>query len=152
VIGLEEVLTYRVTTTGPLETTEGSPWGARQYWEVSEATLSGERISATLAMPGGDWMAVSEDGFWRPDVRAQFRTDDGAVILMRYTGLVEQSDVFKGAATEDRETDWDDQYMRLAVTFETGDERYRWLNESLFVARGRLLGTGKIEYTLYRVT
>ena len=151
-IGLEEVLTYRVTTTGPLETTEGSPWGARQYWEVSEATLSGERISATLAMPGGDWMAVSEDGFWRPDVRAQFRTDDGAVILMRYTGLVEQSDVFKGAATEDRETAWDDQYMRLAVTFETGDERYRWLNESLFVARGRLLGTGKIEYTLYRVT
>ena len=151
-IGLEEVLTYRVTTTGPLETTYGSPWGARQYWEVSEATLSGERISATLAMPGGDWMAVSEDGFWRPDVRAQFRTDDGAVILMRYTGLVEQSDVFKSAAAEDRETAWDDQYMRLAVTFETGEERYRWLNESLFVARGRLLGTGKIEYTLYRLT
>jgi Protein of unknown function (DUF3237) len=151
VIGLEEVLTYRVTTTGPLDTTEGSPWGPRQYWEVSEATLSGERISAELAMPGGDWMAVSDDGFWRPDVRAQFRTDDGAVILMRYTGLVEQSDAFKSAATEDRETAWDDQYMRLAITFETGDERYRWLNESLFVARGRLLGTGRIEYTVYRV-
>jgi hypothetical protein len=152
VIGLEEVLTYRVTSTGPLDTTEGSPWGARQYWEMSEATLSGERVAATLAMPGGDWMAVSDDGFWRPDVRVQFRTDDGAVILMRYTGLVEQSDVFKSAATEDRETSWDDQYMRLAVTFETGDERYRWLNESLFVARGRLLGTGRIEYTVYRVT
>jgi hypothetical protein len=152
VIGLEEVLTYRVTGTGPLDTTEGSPWGARQYWEMSEATLSGERVAATLAMPGGDWMAVSDDGFWRPDVRVQFRTDDGAVILMRYTGLVEQSDVFKSAATEDRETSWDDQYMRLAVTFETGDERYRWLNESLFVARGRLLGTGRIEYTVYRVT
>ena len=55
-IGLEEVLTYRVTTTGPLDTTEGSPWGPPQYWEVSEATLSGERISAQLAMPGGDWM------------------------------------------------------------------------------------------------
>ncbi len=135
-IGLEEVLTYRVTTTGPLETTEGSPWGPRQYWEVSEATLSGERITAKLAMPGGDWMAVS---------------DDGAVILMRYTGLVEQSDAFKAAATEDRETSWDDQYMRLAITFETGDERYRWLNEGLFVARGRLLGTGRIEYTVYRV-
>ena len=150
--GLEQILTYRVTTTGPLDTTEGSPWGARQYWEVSEATLSGDRISATLAMPGGDWMAVSDDGFWRPDVRAQFRTDDGAVLLMRYTGLVEQSEAFKQAATEDRETGWDDQYMRLAITFETGDERYAWLNESLFVARGRLLGTGRIEYAVYRVT
>jgi hypothetical protein len=152
VIGLEEEMTYRVTTRGPLETTEGSPWGARQYWEVSEATLSGARISATLAMPGGDWMAVSDDDFWRPDVRAQFRTDDGAIVLMRYTGLVGQSEAFKQAATEDRETGWDDQYMRLAVTFETGDERYRWLNESLFVARGKLLGTGKIEYTIYRVS
>jgi hypothetical protein len=74
--------------------------GARQYWEVSQATLSGERISASLAMPGGDWMAVSDDGFWRPDVRAQFRTSDGATILMRYTGLVEQSSAFKEAAAE----------------------------------------------------
>jgi hypothetical protein len=42
--------------------------------------------------------------------------------------------------------------MRLAITFETGDERYEWLNEGLFVARGRLLGTGRIEYAVYRVT
>lgn len=151
-IGLEEEMTYRVTARGPLDTTEGSPWGARQYWEMAEATLSGPRISAELAMPGGDWMAVSDDGFWRPDVRNQLRTDDGAVVLMRYTGLVEQNADFKAAAEEDRETSWDDQYMRMAVTFETGDERYRWLNESLFVARGRLLGTGHVEYTIYRVT
>jgi hypothetical protein len=103
-------------------------------------------------MAGGDWMAVSDDGFWRPDVRAQFRTDDGAVVLMRYTGLVESNETFTRAAEADGETAWDDQYMRLAIAFETGDDRYRWLNESLFVARGRLLGTGKIEYTVYRVT
>jgi Protein of unknown function (DUF3237) len=152
VIGLEEEMTYRVEATGPLESTDGSPWGTREYWEMSRATLEGKRISATLAMPGGDWMGVSEDGFWRPDVRVQFRTDDGAVILMRYTGLVEPTDAFRRAAEEDRETSWDDHYMRMAVTFETGDERYRWLNESLFVARGRLLGTGKVEYTIFRVT
>jgi len=152
VIGLEEEMTYTVEATGPLDTTEGSPLGPRQYWEMTVATLRGERISASLAMPGGDWMAVSPDGFWRPDVRVQFRTDDGAIVLMRYTGLVEQSDAFTQAATEDRETSWDDQYMRMAVVFETGDDRYRWLNESLFVARGRLLGTGRIEYTIFRVT
>jgi Protein of unknown function (DUF3237) len=152
VIGLEEEMTYRVEATGPLESTEGSPWGTREYWEMSQATLEGKRISATLAMPGGDWMGVSEDGFWRPDVRVQFKTDDGAVILMRYTGLVEPTDAFRRGAEEDRETSWDDHYMRMAVTFETGDDRYRWLNESLFVARGRLLGTGKVEYTVYRVT
>ncbi len=42
--------------------------------------------------------------------------------------------------------------MRLSIRFETGAPRYAWLNTSLFVARGRLLGTGNIEYQVYRVT
>jgi hypothetical protein len=152
VLRLESEMTYRVTTTDPLEPTAGSPLGARQYWQVSEATLEGERIHARLASTGGDWMAVGPDGFWRPDVRAQFVTDDDAVVLMHYTGLVEQTDAFTRAAEADRETDWRDQYMRLAIRFDTGDPRYAWLNTSLFVAAGRLLGTGRIEYAISRVT
>jgi Protein of unknown function (DUF3237) len=151
-IGLEEVMTYRVTTEGPLEPTDGSPPGSRQFWAVTEAEIEGAEISAVLAYAGGDWMAVSRDGYWRPDVRLQLRTDDGAAILMSYTGLVEQTDAFKEAASANRETGWDDQYMRMVVSFETGEERYRWLNESIYVARGRILGTGRVEYTIYRLT
>ena len=83
--GLEFELTYRVRTVNPLEPTAGSPYGAKQYWQVSEATLEGPRLSAKLASTGMDWMLVGADGFWRPDVHAQFVTDDGAVILMRTT-------------------------------------------------------------------
>jgi hypothetical protein len=71
---------------------------------------------------------------------------------MSYTGLVEQTDAFVNAATNDQPTGWDDQYMRFAVRFETGADKYRWLNESLFVARGHLLGTTELEYEIYRVT
>jgi hypothetical protein len=66
--------------------------------------------------------------------------------------LVEQTEAFVTAAAEDRETGWDDQYMRMVLDFETGDERYRWLTQSLFVAEGRILGTGRVEYAVYRVT
>jgi hypothetical protein len=149
---LEPEMTYRVRTTDPLALTEGSPLGTRQYWQVSEATLEGARIRAKLASTGGDWMAMSPDGFWRPDVRAQFVTDDGAVVLMHYTGLVEQTEAFAAAAEADRPTEWNDQYMRLAIRFDTGDPRYAWLNASLFVAAGRLLGTGRIEYAVFRLT
>ena len=97
-------------------------------------------------------MWVSDDGFWRPDVRAPFKTDDGATVLMHYTGLVEQTPRFKAAAEADRPTEWDDQYMRLIIRFDTGAAAYRWLNTSLFVARGRLLGKGHIEYEVYRVS
>jgi hypothetical protein len=98
---------YRVRTTGPLPSTSGSPRGERQYWIVSEAELEGERIRATLAAPGSDWMWVSDDGFWRPNVRAPFTTHDGATVLMHYTGLVEQTPVFKAAAGADRPTSWE---------------------------------------------
>jgi hypothetical protein len=45
-----------------------------------------------------------------------------------------------------------DQYMRPMMRFDTGAPAYRWLNTSLFIARGRLLGTGHIEYEVYRVS
>jgi Protein of unknown function (DUF3237) len=144
-------MTYTVRTTNPLEPTVGAPFGAKQYWQVSEATLEGSRIKAELAGTGMDWMSVGSDGFWRPDVHTQFITDDGAIILLHYTGLVEQTEGFAAAAEADQPTDWIDQYMRLALHFETGSQRYLWLNSSLFVAKGRLLGTGHIEYEVYRV-
>jgi uncharacterized protein DUF3237 len=149
---LEFAMTYVVRTANPLDPTTDSPWGARQYWQVSEATLDGPGIKAGLAATGVDWMGVTDDGFWRPDVRAQFLTDDGAVVLMHYTGLVEQTARFAAAAQSDEPTGWADQYMRLSIRFETGAARYAWLNTSLFIAVGRLLGTGHIEYQVYRVT
>ena len=148
---LDFEMTYTVRTAHPLEPTVGSPFGAKQFWQVSEATLDGARIKAHLAGAGLDWMSVSSDGYWRPDVHAQFLTDDAAVILMHYTGLVQQTQRFAAAADADQPTDWADQYMRLAVRFETGAQQYLWLNTSLFIAKGRLLGTGHIEYEVYRV-
>src|SRR4051794_38830565 len=124
-IGLVPEMTYRVRTTHPLAPTQDSPNGVIQYWQVSEAELTGERIQAKLAVTGSDWMRMSPDGYWRPDVRAQFLTGDGAVILMHYTGLVQQTDAFKRAAEADQPTEWSEQYMRLALRFDTGAERYR---------------------------
>jgi hypothetical protein len=57
-------------------------------------------------------------------VRVQLVTDDGAVVLLHYTGLVEQTDRFAAAAAEQRETGFGDQHMRMVFTFDTGAERY----------------------------
>jgi hypothetical protein len=142
---------YRVTTTTPLGPTHGSPHGHTQYWQVAEADLDGPRIRARLAAPGSDWMGMTPDGFWRPNVRAAFLTDSGDLVLMSYAGLVEQTDAFVAAAEQDRETTFADQYMRLMLTFDTGAAAYQWLTRNVFVAAGRLLGTGRIEYAVYRL-
>lgn len=149
---LEPEMTYRLRVRGPLEATAGSPRGTRQYWEMSEGTLEGPRIRARIAMPGGDWYSAGDDGFGRPDVRVQFVTHDGAVILLHYTGLVEQNAAFTGAAERGAETGWAEQYMRMTMMFDTGAARYAWINRSLFIAAGRLAGPQEIEYAIYRVT
>jgi hypothetical protein len=51
-------------------------------------------------------------------------TADGAVVRMHYTGLVKQTARFEAAAESDQATEWDEQYMRLSITFDTGDARY----------------------------
>lgn len=118
---------------------------------MTEGTLRGDRIQATIAMPGGDWHIVGSDRFGRPDVRVQFVTGDGAPILLHYTGLVEWTTAFNRAADSGSSTGWDDQYMRMFMTFDTGAERYAWLNEHLFVARGRIAGKAEIEYEIFQV-
>jgi hypothetical protein len=64
---------------------------------------------------------------------------------------VQASSAFGAAVENDRATDWGDQYMRMALLFETTSDRYRWLTQSLFIARGRLLGAKQLEYDVYRV-
>jgi hypothetical protein len=81
----------------------------------------------------------------------QLITDDEAVILLHYTGLVEQTDKFKVAAEQNRETDWTDQYMRMMFAFDTGAKKYAWLKTNLFIARGRLVGAAELEYEIFRV-
>jgi hypothetical protein len=84
---LEYEMTFRERIEGPLGPTVGLP--ARLVWQVAEASLTGPRISATLAMPGTDWLRLGSDGIRRQDQRAQFLADDGVLILLRYdTGLI----------------------------------------------------------------
>jgi hypothetical protein len=89
--------------------------------------------------------------YGRPHVRLAFRTDDGALVLLEYHGIVQASAAFNHAVESDTATQWHDQYMRMALMFDTSDERYGWLMQNLFIARGRLLGAHELEYDVYRV-
>ena len=143
---------YRIVTTSPLPATTDSPFGERMYAAIVEGEIEGPRLRASLAAPGSDWMGVSGDGYFRPDVHVAFRTDDGQALLVRCSGLIEQTPAFMKANKENGATGWDDQYLRLVMRFDTGTERYRWLNTSLFIARGRLFRTGSVECEVFRVT
>ena len=151
-IQLEPAMVYELEVAGPAEAKDGS--GAnprRQFWQMARATLKGPNIDASSAMPGIDWFTPYPNGYGRPHVRLSFLTHDGALLLLEYSGLVEASKAFLKAVDADTSTEWHEQYMRMALTFETSSPKYQWLMQSLFIARGRLLGSKRIEYDVYRV-
>jgi Protein of unknown function (DUF3237) len=126
------------------------PSGRRVVAAVGSGSVRGERINGDVVGPGADWAVLGNDGYFQIDVRAQVKTDDGAVLLMTYTGSLELNDRVS-AALAGGETRFEDQYFRTHVRMESGDERYRWVNRPLFIGQGRLT-TGGVVYDVYRVT
>ena len=148
---LIEEFSYSATLKPPLEVGPG-PFGNRMYFEVIEGRVEGERVNGDVLSGGGDWILMAPDGLGRVDVRVQFRTDDGAAIYGQYNGLLELNEAVQQVLAGTRSgTDYADQYFRTTPRFETGDERYAWLNRSVFVAEGRLMPGLGAEYRVYRV-
>ncbi|HYB91588.1 MAG TPA: DUF3237 domain-containing protein [Candidatus Binataceae bacterium] len=148
-MNLEHEFSYVADLKEPLQIGPG-PFGNRNFYEVTGGTVEGKRLKGKLLTGGGDWLLVGPDGFGRLDVRAQILTDDGAVIYVYYTGIVQMNEKVAQATAAGRSTDYGDQYFRTAPRLESGDPRYAWVNQSIFVAEGRV-GPHRVEYKVYRV-
>ena len=83
-------------------------------------------------------------------MRAQFRTDDGALVYAQYPGVLELNEGVANALATAGSTAVADQHFRTTPRFETGDERYAWLQQNVWLAIGRMLDGG-VEYRVYRV-
>jgi hypothetical protein len=134
----------------PMEIGPG-PYGMRVFFEATAGEVTGERVSGRLVGGGGDWLLIGQDGWGRLDVRAQIETHDGAFIYLTYGGVVEMTEQAQKALAEGGETRWEDQYYRTTPRLETGDPRYAWVNQSVFLAQGRIY-PGGVQYRVYRVT
>jgi hypothetical protein len=120
-----------------LEVGEG-PKGTRLVVEVREVSLESERVNASLAIrDAADWGTVSDNGkLMSLDVRFTLKTDDGEFIYVEYGG---RGNLETGL-------------LGTAPTFQTGSEKYSWLNSIQGVAAGQVnLETGELVYRLYEL-
>jgi hypothetical protein len=147
-IELDHVCDYYALLEPPVPIGAG-PYGTRMFAQVRGGEVSGPRLNGTVLSGGGDWALIGEDGFARLDVRGQIQTHDGAFIYTTYEGVIELNEPMREAIASGGETTFDDQYIRTTPRFETGDERYRWLTQSVFLARGRAY-PGGIAYQVFR--
>jgi len=108
--------------------------GERRPSPVIDGTFEGERLKGEVLNGSNDWILIRSDGVWELDVRLALRTHDGEMIAMTYRGLRHgPPDVLERVGRGEIVDPWS-YYFRTAVMFETGSDRYAWLN--------RLIGIG----------
>ena len=113
--------------------------GERLVADLAGGTFDGPKLTGTVRASGADWALVCNDGTIRIDVRAVLETNDGAVIYMPYRGCMVTTDAIgKVLAEGEGETQYGDTYWITQVRFETGDERYAWLNTIMAVGEGKI--------------
>jgi len=115
----------------------GSAGGGRLIVPVSRGTFAGPRLKGTIIPPGGDWVVQRPDGSRVLDVRILLQTDDGQRIYVSWRGIASTSP--DGALN-----------ARILPVFETGAEKYSWLNNVIAVGVYRP-DLGKIAYRVYRI-
>ncbi|MCC5999329.1 MAG: DUF3237 domain-containing protein [Pararhodobacter sp.] len=119
-----------------------TPQGDRKIVPVLGGTVAGERITGTVLPGGGDWALTRPDGVLLLDVRLTIRTDDGALIHMTYDGMRHGSADVMARLAAGEHVPPDAMYFRIAPRFETGAQRYDWMNGILAVGIGERLPEG----------
>lgn len=136
---LVPLCTARISLKLPPLELEGTPLGTRAMIEMDDIVLEGERLSGRLHGPAAvDWLLLSDAGVAAIDVRYMLRTHDDAYIYVSYRG---RSDHSRGHGTAP---------LYSAPLFETGDERYAWLNMIQAVGKAHFTGT-HLEYEFYEL-
>ena len=146
---LEHLMDYRADLKPPVEIGRG-PLGTRSIFDVVGGHAEGPRLLGTLLASGADWLLVDDGGVGRLDVRGTLATDDGAHIYIHYHGVLELNEKVRNALMKGEPCDYGDSYFMTQPRFETGDERYAWLNKLVAVAEGRVLPNA-VEYRVYEL-
>lgn len=133
----------------PISVGQG-PNGDRMIYDVTGGHFKGDRLSGKVVASGGDWIINDEDGVGHLDVRATLLTDDGAYIYVQYYGVLVLNETVVASLEKGETVNFGDMHFVTQPRFETGDERYKWLNQTMAVAQGRPL-TNAVEYNMYEV-
>jgi hypothetical protein len=118
-----------------------TPSGTRVIAEVTGFEVTGERVRGQMkGNAAADWLIVDSRGLGTLDVRVLAETHDGALVYISYRGRL---DVSGGPGSSP---------SYAAPLFDTGDERYLWLNRIQAIAKGRLSEDGTtLVYEMYEV-
>ena len=127
-----------------------TPYGRRRIVRAVGGTFEGPRMKGRVLDGGGDWVLLRSDGVLQLDVRITLETDDKQHIYMSYRGYRHGPKDVIERLNKGETVDPSLYYFRTTPYFETGSEKYAWLNGICAVATGARLASG-LTYHVFQV-
>jgi hypothetical protein len=116
-----------VTSAGDIGT------GVRRIIPITGGEVKGRDVNGKVCAFGADFQIIRPNELIELEAKYAFQTDDGAVIYVENRGIRFGPVELLRRLKRGEPVDPGLIYFRTVPKFETGDEKYRWLMESLFV-------------------
>jgi hypothetical protein len=130
---LEHIFSYKGNLATP-EMIGPSPEGIRVNFYSTGGEVTGPKLRGKLLPVGGDWFTVRKDGVGLVDVRSTIESDDAALILFTYQGIIDFGE--GGYETFLRGDLPATAKIRTSPRFSTSHPEYLWLNRLQFIGIG----------------
>jgi hypothetical protein len=121
------LMTLRLATAA-VEEIGPTPHGTLSIFPLVGGSFEGERLRGKVLPGGADWVTTRSDGTLELDLRATLETDDGALIHLTFTGVRDDKN----------------HYFRTVPRFETGAEKYAFVNRLLAIGTGEIRADGPV--------
>lgn len=128
-----------------------SPWRNRRVSYIGGGRIEGPLVRGEVLPGGGDWSeggaAADGSAYTIIDVRSVWKTHDGALIYVTYSGRLTIPKAVLADFRDPAKIDAmppSDYYFRIQPVFETADPRYDWLNGVVAVGYGHRTSGGVI--------
>jgi len=115
-----------------------TPYGIRRIANLKSGKFDGPKLNGTVLPGGGAWTLVRRDGVLDIEVRLLLETSDKHQIYMHWRALRDAPKDVTDRLRRGEPVDPGAYYFRATPYFETGSEKYGWMNRICAVASGSL--------------
>lgn len=143
-------MTEVVCEVGALVSLGAAPQGERRYVPLAGGSVSGPELNGTIVEGGVDWQLQRGDGVLEIDAHYVVRTDDGALVEIRSTGLRHGPPAVMARLAAGEPVGADEYFFRTVVRFTTGAPAWAHLNKVIALACGEREAR-RVRLRLYRI-
>lgn len=148
--GLEFLALFTVDLGTPQELGE-TGLARRRIFPIAGGHFQGPDFKGRVLSLGADWQLVQKDGLAIIDTRYGLETNDGALIYISTRGFRHGPPEILAAVGRGEMVDPSKYYFRVNIQFETGVQKYWWLNRTLAIGAGMRLANSVL-FNAYKVT